>query len=356
MIANQVQHQIEISSVRKSFGSKFEIGVDSLAIPKGEVFCLAGPSGSGKSTLLGLIGGWVAPDAGKITLAGVDVTSAPPNQRPIRACFQKGGFLFPHLSVAQNVAFSLYAAKVDKQTIAKAVEEVLKRVGLEGFETRSINSLSGGEAQRISLARALAAPQPILLLDEVTAGLDVELKQRILVLIEQAIEQLNLTVVCVTHNIGEAFQLCHRFNSRMGVMSNGKLIQVDPPQQLYDRPHSPLVATLTGTANLLPITRIEAEYVTVGVTTKIPIRAPMEGGRTWLFCRPERLTLSPPVDSGLYVVNGTVSEVIPAGPINQVSIDVGGCIFTVMSIGHAPIPVVGHQCSLGIDLRHVSIF
>jgi spermidine/putrescine transport system ATP-binding protein len=161
---------IELINISKRLSPSFEISNISLLVKAGEFFCLLGPSGSGKSTILGLIGGWEVPDSGQLLLGGINFNDSLSFERPIRTCFQKGGFLFPHMTVEENIGYALKLKRLDSITIEMRVKELMQQVGLNGLSNRNPSQLSGGEAQRVAIARAIADPQPVLLLDEIQTG------------------------------------------------------------------------------------------------------------------------------------------------------------------------------------------
>jgi len=181
----------------------------NLSVKRGEIVSLVGPSGSGKSTLLRVISGLEAPSAGRIVIDGHDMTTVAPHRRPVGMVFQDNQ-LFPHLTVGNNVAYALRIARVDRATRQNTVREMLQLVGLEGFEDRHIERLSGGEAKRVAVARALAANPGVLLLDEPLTGLDAALHDRMLGDLAQLLRARDTTVVHVTHDMDEAATFASR--------------------------------------------------------------------------------------------------------------------------------------------------
>jgi thiamine transport system ATP-binding protein len=253
--------------VASGIGVAFE-GVAALAnadlsVAEGETMALLGPSGCGKSTLLRVIAGLQPPDSGRIVIAGSDVTPVPTHRRGVGLMIQ-GDTLFPHRNVAQNVGFGLRMARRSRTEIERRVAELLELVGLAGFGSRDPAGLSGGERQRVALARALAPSPRVLLLDEPLASLDRPLRERLLSELEQLFAHLGLTVVYVTHDVGEAFALGHR----VAVMRRGRIAQVDVPDGLWARPADAWVARFLGLANVVDegahATVTRAEAVSVG--------------------------------------------------------------------------------------------
>jgi thiamine transport system ATP-binding protein len=234
-----------LESVAVSFdGVPALAGVD-LALEKGERLAVLGPSGSGKSTLLRVVAGLQRPDAGRVWLAGRDVTNEPAHRRGVGLMFQDG-VLFPHRDVEGNVSFGLRMAGAPPAQREARVREVLALVGLEGFEHRSVATLSGGERQRVALARTLAPDPAVLLLDEPLGSLDLPLRERLLDELESLFELLGRSVVIVTHDVGEAFALA----DRVAVVREGRIVQVAAPDELWARPADAWTARFLGLANV----------------------------------------------------------------------------------------------------------
>ena len=220
-------------------------GVD-LVVAEGEFFTLLGPSGSGKTTLLRLIAGFERPDAGRIELGGRDITSLPPYLRDTNTVFQDYA-LFPHMSVADNIAYGLRVKGVPKQARAKRVQRALEMVRLTGLGNRRPNQLSGGQRQRVALARAVVNEPEVLLLDEPLGALDLKLRQEMQIELKQIQKEVGITFVYVTHDQEEALTM----SDRMAVMSNGRIEQIGPPVQVYEEPATEFVAGFIGISNVL---------------------------------------------------------------------------------------------------------
>jgi ABC-type Fe3+/spermidine/putrescine transport system ATPase subunit len=226
--------------------SDFRLEVD-LEVRSGELLALLGPSGCGKTTTLRTVAGFIAPDRGKILAGGRRIDGLPPHRRGIGIVFQDYA-LFPHLSVADNVAFGPRMHGWDGKRTAARVEELLARVSLSGYDRRKVTHLSGGEQQRVALARALAPNPGLLLLDEPLSALDAKLRQDLRVEIRRVQRELGITTVYVTHDQEEALAL----GDRIAVMREGRIEQVDTPRALYRRPANLFVASFLGQANLIP--------------------------------------------------------------------------------------------------------
>lgn len=238
---------LEIEGLSKRFGELTVLDDVSLEVPEGEVLALLGPSGSGKTTFLRSLAGFETPDRGTIRAAGRAVETLPPARRGFGMVFQHYA-LFPHLTVAGNVAFGLESTGTGKGEIAGRVAEVLALVDLDGFEGRRIEELSGGQQQRVALARALAPHPRLLLLDEPLSNLDPDLRERTRRELLEAIRRVGITTVLVTHEQEEAFYL----GDRVAVLWRGRLQQVGSPEDLYLDPANRFVATFIGRSSLLP--------------------------------------------------------------------------------------------------------
>lgn len=271
-----VESAVQLNGVSKSFGSVTALHPTNLGIRQGEFFSVLGPSGSGKTTVLRLIAGFERPDSGTITLGGVNVTDAPPNERNVNTVFQDYA-LFPHMSVRQNVEYGLRVKKVPRSTMDSAVDAMLSVVRLEGFADRRPGQLSGGQRQRVALARALVNEPQVLLLDEPLGALDLKLREDMQVELKAIQQRLGITFVYVTHDQGEALSM----SDRVAVFNAGKIEQVGTPREIYEKPSSEFVAGFVGTNNTLDpdvAVRLFGDSVMVG------------GGMVSI--RPERLRVS----------------------------------------------------------------
>ena len=217
-----------------------------LVVNQGEFFTLLGPSGSGKTTLLRMIAGFERPDAGRIELAGRDVTSVPPHLRDTNTVFQDYA-LFPHMSVAQNIGYGLRIKGIPNAERNKRVQRALDMVRLSGLGHRRPNQLSGGQRQRVALARAVINEPEVLLLDEPLGALDLKLRQEMQIELKQIQKEVGITFVYVTHDQEEALTM----SDRVAVMSNGKIEQIGSPVEVYEQPASEFVAGFIGISNVL---------------------------------------------------------------------------------------------------------
>jgi sulfate transport system ATP-binding protein len=255
----------------------------SFSVPAGTITTLLGPSGSGKSTMLRLIAGLEIPDSGRVVIGGVDGTRLPPQRRGVGFVFQSYA-LFPHMTVSKNIAFGLKVRKAPPQEIARQVDELLAAVELGGYGERFPSELSGGQRQRVAFARALAIHPKILLLDEPFGALDAQVRlslrdwlRRFHEARARSTDHPPVTTLLVTHDQEEAMELSHN----IVVMNEGKVVQVGSPQEIYDRPASPFVASFVGGANV------------------VPVATPAENsGSAFAYVRPHEVKLSKAEDDG----------------------------------------------------------
>jgi ABC-type Fe3+/spermidine/putrescine transport system ATPase subunit len=289
--------ELAVDSMSKRFGSTHVLDGVSFSIQEGELFFILGASGCGKSTLLRIIAGLEIPDSGRVVLNNVDVTHMPAHRRGIGMVFQQYA-LWPHMTVAQNVSFGLEVQGVSAGARAKRVDEALEIVRMAGFGGRYPHEISGGQQQRVALARALAIKPKVLLLDEPLSNLDARLRDDIRAELKSIHQQLNLTMVYVTHDQEDALTLA----SRIALLREGAVEQLGTPRDLYERPRTRYAAEFLGKANLLPCTVRTGESrsllsVTVSGTTNktfnCPGAAPTAGAAPLLCIRPEMITVKP---------------------------------------------------------------
>ena len=249
-----------IDQLVKEFDGVRAVDGISVTINKGEIFALLGSSGCGKSTLLRMLAGFETPTSGRIALAGNSIVDVPPHQRPINMMFQSYA-LFPHLSVWDNIAFGLRRDGLPKAEVAARVEQMLALVQLGQYAKRKPHQLSGGQQQRVALARSLAKRPQLLLLDEPLGALDKKLRERTQMELVNIIEQVGVTCVMVTHDQDEAMSMA----TRIAVMSEGRILQVGAPGEIYETPNCRFVADFIGSVNLFDgrITEDEPDHVVI---------------------------------------------------------------------------------------------
>jgi ABC-type Fe3+/spermidine/putrescine transport system ATPase subunit len=296
---------LRLSGLAKSYGANTAVEPIDLEVEAGDFCAILGPSGCGKSTLLRMIAGFVAPTAGRIEIEGADVTRLGPEKRPTNMVFQSYG-LFPHLTVAQNVAFGLALQKRPPAEIAERTSEALGLVRLQGFGERAIDKLSGGQQQRVALARALVMRPKVLLLDEPLAALDLKLRHQMQEELRRIHREIGGTFIFVTHDQGEAFALA----SRIVVMNAGRVEQIGSPEQIYLKPATLFVADFVGETTILAGERRQG-----CVTLKAggSFADPGKDGPVRVMIRPEKIQLT---NSGIATV---VTDVVYFGTSLKIS-------------------------------------
>ncbi len=281
---------IILENLVKRYGSQGVLNHIYLEIADGDFFVLLGPSGSGKTTILNIIAGLVEAEQGRVILNGRDVMGLPPQERHVGFVFQNYG-LFQYMTVSKNIEFGLTVQKVGAAERKKRRDELLEMVGLAGLGDRMPWQLSGGQQQRIALARALAPNPEVLLLDEPLGALDAKIRTELRRTLRNIQQELKVTTILVTHDQEEAFDLA----DRIGVMNDGRVVEVNTPDELYKHPRTEFVASFLGTANLL-VGKATNESVWIGnknFQPSIPIDKSSTGGRVQILFRPEDVALSP---------------------------------------------------------------
>jgi spermidine/putrescine ABC transporter ATP-binding subunit len=279
---------VRLEAVSKTYGSETVVSEISLAIPQGEFFTLLGPSGSGKTTTLSMIAGFTLPDQGRVHINGKDATRAPPRDRGLGMVFQNYA-IFPHLDVFGNVAFPLSVRKVPKPEVGRRVAEALAIVKLTGFEKRFARQLSGGQQQRVALARAIVGQPRVVLMDEPLGALDKNLRYHMQVEIKEISRRLGMTVVYVTHDQEEALTM----SDRIAIMDRGRIAQIGPPREVYERPDSAFVAKFLGEANLIRAKREGGTLRGAGGAWFDLAADRSQVAEGQVFVRPEKVTLLP---------------------------------------------------------------
>ena len=329
--------QITLTSVTKRFGDTVAVDDVSLQIEGGAFFSILGPSGCGKTTTLRLIGGFVYPTTGEVRINDEIMAETPPYRRPVNTVFQNYA-LFPHKTVAQNIAFGLQMKKSPKSEISEAVERSLDLIRLPGYGDRKPSELSGGERQRVALARALINEPTILLLDEPLSALDLKLRKQMQLELKVLQRKVGITFVYVTHDQGEALAL----SDRIAVMNDGKVLQVGTPAEIYDSPQSRFVADFIGTSNFLEGTLIGENEIALATvppakivctpTRDMPLNTPVT-----VAIRPERIDLrTAPISDVPNALGGVIRDESYLGTTLQ---------YTVQT--DYPTPLLVHQQNTG---------
>lgn len=305
--------RIELESLSKWYGEQQVLNSIDLVIEPGEFFSLLGPSGCGKTTTLRLIGGFEEIEHGAVRIDGVDMRGVPAEKRPVNTVFQSYA-LFPHKSVAENVAFGLRFLDCGKAEAKRRVAEALELVRLNGYEARKPHQLSGGQQQRVALARSLVLRPKVLLLDEPLGALDAKLRRVLQVELRSLHREVGITFVYVTHDQEEALTM----SDRLAVMNTGKIEQIGAPRDVYDEPANKYVADFLGLANLVPAEADDGGVTVLGAHVALDTQG--TSGATTVLVRPERLLLVAPGEGHLH---GVVQHVVFAGAATHVHLRVG---------------------------------
>jgi len=323
---------VRLESVVKRFDDVVAVDGITLEIPSGSFFALLGPSGCGKTTTLRMIGGFEEPDEGAIYLGDEDVVGRPPYRRDVNTVFQSYA-LFPHLSIFENIAFGLRRKGVDKVQVKGRVEEMLRLVGLEGLGGRRTRQLSGGQQQRVALARALVNRPQVLLLDEPLGALDLKLRKQMQLELKAIQHDLGLTFVHVTHDQEEAMTMA----DAIAVMNKGRIEQLGPPTELYEKPATAYVAGFLGVSNLLAGAVTGPGRVRLDTGDEIAAETGEHTGRVAVGIRPEKLRIGPAGEGGSSLA-GTVKETAYVGVATQYVVETGAgtLIVYVQNDGSAP--------------------
>jgi spermidine/putrescine transport system ATP-binding protein len=327
-------YAIELRDVVKRFGEISAVDHVSMQIRDGEFFSMLGPSGCGKTTSLRMIAGFEYPTSGEIYLNGQPIGNTPPFQRSVNTVFQSYA-LFPHMTVAENVAFGLEMKKVPRPEIGQRVAEALEMVRLSGYDERRPRQLSGGQQQRVALARALVNHPDVLLLDEPLGALDLKLRKEMQLELKRLQERVGITFIYVTHDQEEALTM----SDRIAVMSGGKVLQVGSPTEIYERPNCRFVADFIGESNFVHGRISAVESATAAITTadglvlRGQISQPVQVGQeAFVSVRPEkaRLNLQAPSEGAANVFPATVDRVAYIGSDTRILVQLGqGRLFSV---------------------------
>ncbi|NDJ37077.1 MAG: ABC transporter ATP-binding protein [Chloroflexi bacterium] len=342
---------LEIDGLSKHFGDFTALHELSLAVERGSVLALLGPSGGGKSTLLRCVAGLERPDTGEIRFEGQRINDQPVHQRGFGLMFQDFA-LFPHRSVAQNVAFGLRMAGQDRAAIQDRVAEMLELVGLSGYDDRSPLDLSGGERQRVALARSLAPSPHLLMLDEPLGSLDRGLRERLMGDLRHILTQVGITALYVTHDQQEAFSL----SDRVLLLNQGHIEQQGTPEQIYRRPATPFAARFFGLTNLIKGATTETRAKQIIVQTEIgplcvdwPDGVEAPRGVVTVVIRPEAARLASEADEDCNHVRGEVVERTFRGAAYDVLLKVNDLTLSFeISSASSHLPQVGEAIGLSL--------
>lgn len=340
---------LETKSLRKTYEPD-TVAVDnvSLAIDQGEIICLLGPSGCGKTTLLRMIAGLETPDSGEVWFDAQDMAPVPPHERDFGMMFQDFA-LFPHKNVAENIAFGLKMHGLPQEAIDLRVQAMLELVDLSGYGERDVAQLSGGEQQRVALARSLAPEPRLLLLDEPLGALDRALRERLMIELRQILKEVGVTAVYVTHDQTEAFAI----GDRIALMNEGCIEQLDTPQNVFHHPATEFAARFLGFQNLLPavVTGPHSVDTAIGELRVSDTNRPA-GSKVTLLIRSDaaQLTASDaPIKGTTALVTGSSFR----GKYTQIWLDIDGerLMFEVVD----DVPLTGSQINLAFDPQSMTI-
>jgi putative spermidine/putrescine transport system ATP-binding protein len=337
-----------IEGVAKRFGEVVALDHVSLQVAQGELLTILGPSGSGKTTLLKVVAGFETPDGGRVTVGGADITSLPPAKRDIGMVFQNYA-LFPHLSVAANVAFPLEMRNVAKAEIERRVAEALAMVELKAYEARLPRQLSGGQQQRVALARAIVFNPRLLLLDEPFGALDRKLRETMQLEVRRLQRRLGLTTIFITHDQEEALVL----SDRIAVMNRGTIQQIATTTEIYERPANDFVADFVGESNIFHGTIGAPGIVTLDGGRALQIRSDKPAGaKVGVLMRPERFA-----PTGANAFAGEVIESVYLGTSFKLRLACeGGFELLVRQPARGALPAAGTRVTVGIEPESIHVF
>ena len=339
------QPLIDLQHISKRFDDTLVLDDLSLSVKENSFVTLLGPSGCGKTTTLRIIGGFESPNTGKVIFGGEDITKLPPNKRQLNTVFQKYA-LFPHMSIADNIAFGLKIKNKSKAYIDDKIKYALKLVNLDGFEHRSIDSLSGGQQQRIAIARAIVNEPKVLLLDEPLGALDLKLRQDMQYELIRLKNELGIIFIYVTHDQEEALTM----SDTIVVMNQGYIQQIGTPEKIYNEPENAFVADFIGDSNIIDGIMIRDELVSIlgqkfpcvdkGFGTNKPVD---------VVIRPEDVDLVKPEEGTL---TGTVTHLIFKGVHYEMEVTANGFEWLVHSTDMFP---VGTEVGIRVDPFDIQI-
>jgi len=312
-------YALEFKDVSKSYNENIAVDTISFTVNKGEFFSLLGPSGCGKTTTLRLVAGLEEPTSGDIFIDGKNVNDLEPHLRPVNTVFQSYS-LFPHLSVQENIVFGLKIRKFNQQEIEERLEEVISIIDLKEYLKRKPHQLSGGQQQRVAIARALINKPDVLLMDEPLGALDLKLRERLQVEIKAIQESLKITTIYVTHDQNEALAM----SDKIAVMNQGKILQLDDPESLYEKPSDPFVANFLGNSNVFK-GKIKNNVFNSEYMSNIKVDSELSGN-AYLILRPEIISfdIEPSSDEQRNSVVGVVEHILYRGSWVDIVVNVNG--------------------------------
>ena len=339
------KHLIDLQHISKSYDGQMVLDDLNLYIRENEFLTLLGPSGCGKTTTLRLIGGFETPDQGRIIFDGKDITSLPPNKRQLNTVFQKYA-LFPHMTIAENIAFGLKIKKKSDAYIQDKIKYALKLVNLDGFENRNPDSLSGGQQQRIAIARAIVNEPKVLLLDEPLGALDLKLRQVMQYELIRLKNELGITFIYVTHDQEEALTM----SDTIVVMNQGYIQQIGTPVDIYNEPENAFVADFIGDSNIIDGIMLEDKLVEIlGVRFRCVDTGFGQNRPVDVVIRPEDVDLVKPEEG---IIDGVVTHLIFKGVHYEMEVMANGYEWLVHSTDCFP---AGTKVGISVDPFDIQI-
>lgn len=335
---------LRIVNLSKSYQGVHILNDISLTVSEGEILCLLGSSGCGKTTLLRTIAGLETPDKGQIFLSDTNITKFPVHQRKLGLMFQDFA-LFPHMNVVDNIEFGLRMTKLEQNKRKIRLQEVMELVQLTGYEHRDISQLSGGEKQRVALARSLAPNPKMLMLDEPLGSLDASLRKQLGLDLRRIIKGLSLTAIYVTHDQQEAFTIA----DRVAVMNKGKIEQVDSPIQLYQQPKSRFIASFLGLKNILPI----EGYKQGKAITELGV-FPLHAEADYLLIHPRSISIGSELNDLYSVcVEGIVTECLFWGAVSEIHLTYSKGRTLIFTLPFEQAPKIASKIQIVIDSTQI---
>ena len=321
---------IDLQHISKSFDGELVLDDLNLSIRENSFVTLLGPSGCGKTTTLRILGGFTTPDTGKVIVGGQDISMIPPNKRPLNTVFQKYA-LFPHMNIAENIAFGLKIKNKPKSYIDDKIKYALKLVNLPGYEKRTVDSLSGGQQQRIAIARAIVNEPRVLLLDEPLGALDLKLRQDMQYELIRLKNELGITFIYVTHDQEEALTM----SDTIVVMNQGYIQQMGSPEQIYNEPENAFVADFIGESNIVPGIMIRDELVEIfGARFACVDKGFGNNKPVDVVIRPEDIDIVAP-DAGL--LHGVITSITFKGIYYDIIVDIRGFKWLIQTTDFHPL-------------------
>lgn len=347
--------QLKLVNVTKKFGDVIAVNKLNLEVEKGECFSFLGPSGCGKTTTLRMIAGFEDLDEGEISVDGKVFSSSfkkyymPPEQRDFGMVFQAFA-VWPHLTVYNNVAFPLQIRKIARHEIAKRVKMALKSTGLDHREESYPGKLSGGEQQRIALARAIAINPKVMLLDEPLSNLDAKLREEMRFEIKDLQKKFGFTIIYVTHDQAEAMAL----SDRMLVMDHGVVQQIGHPLEIYNKPANKFVFSFIGLSNFIPVNIEEGKAIIDGSNEIASFGSPLEfGKKAFLACRPSEIDFVEEIHTGENKLSPTIKARVTRrtylGDIVDYKVRVGNAEIRIQKPRRIKGPPEGSLCTIRIN-------